>query len=201
MNRALIAITLLAALQGALAQQQLPRKEALKYAFLVSVDLKKLQGTPIATDVDLKQPAAVRDGQYGAMVLPETKLSLETLAKARDQVAAIGQLWLHKLTPMKDGEGIPGSQLRLVTVEGGEESGTAVQCALGVKANDSGGLDLLVFGKDRMPLLKVPLKKVESAQESPLALEAERTNGDAGQITLKILGRYQAALQVTDLEE
>lgn len=89
----------------------------------------------------------------------------------------------------------------MVTIETDQETDSAVQCALGVKRNGSGGLDLLLLGKDKTPLLKVPLKKTESQQQPPISMKAERTNDDAGRITLRILGRYEASFEVTELEQ
>ena len=66
----LIILILGTALNHLPAQEQLPREQALKYAFAVSVNLEQLQGTPIATDVDLKRPVVLRDGEYGGMFLP-----------------------------------------------------------------------------------------------------------------------------------
>jgi len=200
MNRIIVVLSLFAAAQGAVAQEELSRREALKFAFYVSADLKVLQGTPIATDVDLKHPVVLHDGDYGAMVLPEAKLSPETVAKAGDTVVPIGQLWLRKLTPLNGGEGVQGSKLRTVSIETESETASAVQCALGVKGDGSGGLELLVFGKDKNPVAKVPLKKIQGSQQHPIAMKAERTD-EAGRLTLTILGRYEARLMVTELQE
>ena len=199
MKKILITLTVLTTLQLVSAQERLPREEALKVAFLVSADLKQLQNTPIPTDVDVKQPVAMRDGDYGGMVLPEAKLTREALAKAGEQVVPIGQLWLLKLTPVRDGAGIPGDKLRLVTLKHEGDEVTVSQCALGVRRNGPDALELLVFGKDKEPLLKAPLKKIEAQQEPPIDLSAERT-GDEGRITLRILGKYEAGLMVTELE-
>src|SRR6187399_1618381 len=102
----LLILTLGTSLNQLSAQEQLPREQALKYAYAVSVNLEQLQGTPIATDVDLKRPIVLKDGEYGGMFLPEAKLTAEGVAKISDKVAPIGQLWLHKLTPMVDNQGI-----------------------------------------------------------------------------------------------
>lgn len=199
MKQILAALLIVTTCHYASSQEQLPRREALKYAFLVSTDLKTLQSTPITTDVDLKQPVALRDGDYGAMILPEAKLTADAIAEAGEQIVPVGQLWLHKLTPMRGGSGIPAYQLRLVKIVGEEESGEAVQCALGVKNNGADGLELLVFGKEKSPLLKVPLKKTERTQQLPIALQAERED-ESGRLTLNLLGRYEASFRVTELE-
>lgn len=199
MKRILITLLIVTTCHCASSQEQLSRREALKYAFLVSADLKTLQNTPITTDVDLKQPVALRDGDYGALLLPEAKLTADAIAKAGEQIVPIGQLWLHKLTPMRESGGVPSYQLRLVRVVGEDESGEAVQCALGVKSNGVGGLDLLIFGKERTPLLKVPLKQTERTIQLPIALQAEREY-ESGRLTLNLLGRYEASFRVTELE-
>lgn len=199
MKRSLIIAAVLSALQVASAQERLPREEALKYARLVSADAAPLQGTPIPTRVDLTQPVAMRDGDFGGMVLPEAKLTADAVAKADDQVVAIGQLWLLRLTLKQDGEAVPAEKLRLANVKTGDGDEVKLpQCALGVQRNSAGKLDLLVFGKDKTPLLKSPLKEVETKQETPLEVDAER-GSDGAQVSLKILGKYEAKFTVTEL--
>jgi hypothetical protein len=195
----LVVLSAVLGIQSAICQEHLDRKEALKFAFYLSLDLKRLQGTPIATDVDVKRVVAMREGNYGALVMPEAKLSAEAIAKAGDKILPVGQLWLHRLTPVQEGEPVAGGKLRLFNVQTDSQEGEAAQCALGIKASGSGELQLLVFGKDKNPIAAVPLKKVESQQEVPIGLHAERRSDDTGSITLKILGRYEATIPVTEL--
>jgi len=182
------------------AQEQLPREQALKYAFAVSVNLEQLQGTPIATDVDLKRPVVLRDGEYGGMFLPEAKLTAEAIGKAGDKVVSIGQLWLHKLTPMRDGQGIASEKLRMAKVTG--EDGTEVQvpqCALGMCRNAAGSLELLLYGKGTEPVLAVPVSAAGGKAEQGIVLEAERGD-NGGQLTVTFFGKYKAKLSFTALE-
>ncbi len=199
MKRNLIVVALLTALQLVSAQERLSREEALQYAKLVSADTTQLHGTPIPTSVDLTQPVAVRDGEFGGMVLPEAKLTAEALVKVDGKVVAIGQLWLLRLTLMKDDEAVSAEKLRVATVktQDGEEF-KVPQCVLGVQRNSSGKLELLVFGKDKNPLLTASLKETESKQESPLEMDAER-GSDGAKVSLKILGKYEAKFDVTEL--
>jgi hypothetical protein len=78
----LLVLALLAALPLANAQEKLPKEEALTYAQWVGADAKQLNGTPIATEVDLQQPVAVKEEPYAGMVLPQKDLKAEALAKA-----------------------------------------------------------------------------------------------------------------------
>ena len=200
MNQTIVTIALLSTLQIVSAQERLSRDEALKYATAVSADAKQLKGTPIATDVDTQKPVALREDDYGGMVLPQKNLNTESLAKlAKGEVAPIGQLWLHKLTPMCDGEAVAPAKLRLVIVSADGSEATVPQCALGVRRNTKGALELVVFGKDKQPIVAVPLKTIDTKQDLPLDMTAERES-DSGRLTLKILGKYQATFQVTELD-
>ncbi len=199
MKRFIVVITLLTSLQIVSAQEKLSREEALPYAKAVSADAKQLNGTPIATDVDAQQPVAIKDADYGGMVLPQKNLKAETIAQAGETAVPIGQLWLQKLTPMRNGEAIAKDRLRLVTVRAEGEEVTAPQCALAVRRKAGGNLELLVYGKSKEPMLTVALKPMDAIQSMPLDLTAER-DGDVGNLTLKILGKYQATFSVTELD-
>ena len=200
MKHTLLTLTLLSTLALASAQEKLSREESLRYAFIVAADLKQLQATPIPTDVDVKQPVAVRDGEFGGMVLPEAKLSGDAIAKAGEKVVPIGQLWLLKLTPMREGEAVAASKLRMVTLRHEGDEAKVAQCALGVQRSGSDYLQLLVFGKDKDPVVKVPLKISDAKQDVPIDLAADRES-DSGKVTLKILGKYTATISVTALED
>jgi hypothetical protein len=195
-----LTLTLLAGLQLASAQERLSREDALRYAKLAGADTQQLKDTPIPTSVDLTQPVAMRDGEFGGMVLPQAKLSAETIAKTGEKPVAIGQLWLLGLTPMHNGEGVAEDKLRIATVKTPEGDEIKVpQCALGVRRTAGGELELLVFGKDKEPLLKLAMKKIDAKQDAPLDMDAERSD-ESGQITLKLLGQYEAKFKVTQLE-
>ena len=193
-------LVLLSTLQLAPAQERLSSEEALKYANAVSADAKQLKGTPLATDVDTQKPVALRDGEYGGMVLPQKELDAEKIAKAgKEAITPIGQLWLLKLTPMRDGEAISSSKLRLASVQADGSEVTVPQCALGVRRTGDDKLELVVFGKDKDPILTAPMKAIDTKQELPIDLSAERES-DSGRLTVKILGKYQASFQVTELD-
>ena len=154
MKQSIIALALITSVQLVSAQEKLPREEALKYATAVTAATKQLTGSPVTLDVDSQQPVALRDGEYGCMVLPQKNLSASTLAQAgKENVTPLGQLWLHKLTPMRDGEAISSEKLRLVKVQAEGDEATVPLCALGARKNADGALELLVFGKSKEPLL------------------------------------------------
>lgn len=197
----LLLIAILAAIVPNLqAQERSSREEALKYAFFAALNLKEMLNTPIATDPDIKRPVVLKDGDYGGMTLPETKLSADTFAKAGKDVIPVGQLWMYKLSPLVNGQVVPVSKLKTVHVVAGDNEADVVQCALGAQKADNGNFELLVYGKDKEPVARVPMKAASGTQENPLDMSAERQN-DGGLLTLKFAGKYQAQIMVTDPEQ
>jgi len=181
------------------AQERLSPEEALRYADLVGSVQTQLRNVPGATALDLSQPVAVRDGDYGLMVVPAAKLSADTLAKAGSEVVPVGQLWLLKLAPLVDERVVGDEKLQLVKVRGSEGSATVPCCHLGIRHAAGGALELLVFGKDKEPILKTALRATQGRQSRPLDLEVERES-DRGRVTLKLAGQYAASFSVTDPE-
>jgi hypothetical protein len=200
MKDTLLLAALVAGLTTTQAQEQLPRQEALKYAFIVSANLDAMLKTPIPTDPDVKRPVAMKDGDYGGMVLPESKLSADAFAKAGTDPAPVGQLWLLKLVPMKDGQPVAASKLRMVQASSDEGEATVPCCALGVRKNAEGALELLVFGKDKEPVLTAPLHSISRQQEAPIEMAAERKD-EGGLVILRFLGKYEASFMVTDPDQ
>lgn len=181
-------------------QEVLPREEAMKYAFAAALSEPASTQAPIKVDSDLKRPFAGHDGDYGALALPETKLTAATLQGIGKDIIPIGQLWLRKLTPMLNGSAIESSSLQMVTVSLGGESARVPMLLLGAKKTDSGSLELLVYGNGKEPLLRLPLSKAARAQSLPIEISGER-DGDGGLLRLHIAGQYVATLPVTELPE
>jgi hypothetical protein len=202
MKAILIATALLTLCINATAQEPVPRQECLKYAFFAAANLKEMLKTPIPTDPDVKRPVAVRDGEFGGMVLPESKLSAEVLARAGSEVTPVGQLWLHKLTPMSGESAVPASKLRTVHVNSSDEEADVPCLALGVRKGSDGSLQLLIYGKEKEPIVKVPMKAIagSAAQENPIEISAERKD-EGGLVTLRLVGKYQASFMVTEPEQ
>jgi hypothetical protein len=199
---ALVGSLLLGGLVVARAQEPVPRETALKIALALAQDLKDLCGTPIPTDPDIKRPIGLYHEGHGGLLFPECKLSADTFAKVGKDTVAVGQMWLYKLAPMTDTSVVPLDKLRVVHVKTDEREADAVCCALGARKNADGALELLVYGKDKEPVLRVPLKAISGQQdkpENPIDVSAE-VGGASGQITVKFVGKYQATFSVTEPE-
>jgi hypothetical protein len=197
MKPLLIVSVMVAGMLGVQAQERLSREEALKYACIVSLDLKEMLNTPIPTDPDIKRPVALKQDNHGGMILPEAKLTAQTFASAGDAVKAVAQLWLVNLVPVSDGQPVSVARQRMVHVRNGTEVVDAACCALGVRKTKSGDLELLVFGKDKVPLLSVPLKPISAQQDNPIEGSSEMKN-EAAEVTLRFVGKYEATLSLTE---
>jgi hypothetical protein len=192
-------LSLIAAANMVQAQGVLPRDEALKYAFVACADMKNIQQTAIPTDPDVKRPFVLRDGDYGVMVLPEGKLDAKSLESSADVIVPVGQLWTHKLAPLRDGVLVGESRYNVLSLSTDEGRINTPMFALGFRKNAEGKAELLVFGKDKEPILVAVAKPVTKSQDNWIEMSAERTS-DRGVITLNILGKYEASIDLTDPE-
>lgn len=186
-------------LPAAQAQDRLSRDEALRYSELVGTAQNEVKKAPCAAEVNLKQPVAVRDGEYGLMLLPAAKLPADLAKTVGADPVPIGQLWLHKLAPLVNEQVVPESRLNLVYVTGSEGSATIPCCTLAVRKTSDARLELLVFGKDKEPLIKAPLSSRASQGAASLDMDVERES-DRGRVTVKLAGAYVADFAVTDPE-
>ena len=198
-KRTLITALMLTGFLTVQAQEKLPREEALKYAFFLSADLPEMLKTPIPTDPDVKRPVAMRDGDHGGLVLPETKLNADTFTRVGKEPVAVGQLWLVKLAPMKDGQAVSTAKLRTVHVHAGDHESDAVCCALAVRKDGDRGLELLVYGKDKEPLIRLPLESISGPQDNPIEFSCEKKDNSA-LVTLKLVGKYAGTLRIGESE-
>jgi hypothetical protein len=127
-------------------------------------------------------------------------LSADTFAKARKEVTSVGQLWLVKPAPMNEGGVVSKTKLRTVHVRAGDQEADAACCALGVCKDASRGLELLICGKDKEPLTRVPMKSISSQQDNPIEVSSEGED-DRGLVTLRFLGKYEVTFAATEPEQ
>jgi hypothetical protein len=179
------------------AQELVGREEAVRLAVRLNFDLSTLADCPIPTDADTKRPFAIKAGERGGMVVPESKLSAAGLEAAGKTVVPVGQFWMRKLAPAKAGQAPAPGDLKIIRVEHQGQTEAVLLFTLGARRNAEGKLELLVFGKGPEPLVTTPLKAVETKQEWPLEFTAEKSD-DSAVVTLKVAGKYQAAFTVLE---
>ncbi len=69
-------------------------------------------------------------------------------------------------------------------------------CALGVCKSENGGLELLIYSKDKEPVTRAAMKSISVQQENPIEMSAERKE-HSERITLRFLGKYQVTFTVS----
>jgi len=99
------------------------------------------------------------------IALPDRKLTLGTFDAVGKEIAAVGHLWMRKVVPfVNGGPPEPAKLQRFAMSENGKEV-TVELYYLGVTRTVIGSLELSIFAKDRQPLVKVPLVKMDAAAE------------------------------------
>ena len=172
-----------------------PLDEAQKAAHKVAASLPGIADAPIAIDADLDKPHLIKGGGGGAMIIPDKKLTAETLAAAGETPVAVGQLWMLKATVAENGRPLAEDKTRQVIVEDGDKEIRLRLFLLATARNAQGTLDLIVFAKDKTPLLRVPLEKgAGAAQQLPAELAGQKNDEDTVTLTLNLAGQYRARL-------
>jgi hypothetical protein len=192
-------IALLALITASIfAQEVVPLDEAQRGARKVTDTLGTPSDAPFATDVDLSKPQAIRAGKVGLLIIPDKKLSLESLGTASESVMPLGQLWTLNVSLGKNGEPVPNDKLRFLTVADGEKDLQVQLYFVGVAKNSEGKLDLIVFAKDKDPVVRVPLAKsaTTTTQELPIEISGRKDDDQTGTLSLRVLGQYAADLTV-----
>ncbi|MEK7684460.1 MAG: hypothetical protein AAB466_03450 [Verrucomicrobiota bacterium] len=182
-------LSLAAVILSVSAQEQVPLEEAQKIALVLTKNA--LENVPLKMELDVQKPNALRVEDVAVLVIPDKQISAETVAKADKEILPLGQLWMLKLAPALNGKVTPNDQLRIVTVATDERDYKLPLFFLGTKKNDKGALELVVFAKNKQPLLRVPLEKAERTQELPIELQGA-ADENSGVLTLNIAGKYKA---------
>src|SRR5262249_50882331 len=99
------ALALLLCASAAGAQDRLPRDEARAPAKLImtAAAAKKVK-LPLDVQPDTDKPYANRKDEYGAMFLPDKRLTAERLEKAGKDLVPVALLWTHRLGPVSGGK-------------------------------------------------------------------------------------------------
>jgi hypothetical protein len=176
------------------AQERIEPEQARKYAHLFVEQSAKEPNLQLKIDADPERPFGIKDGELGAMVIPDKRLSADRLKKASKEIMPLGQLWVRNLTIVVKDEALPNDKLRVVTItakDGQEHPLPLFLLGIRRKAAD---LELVVYGPGKEPLMIAPLQKTTGTQELPLELDGEKGDNNRGTLTVKVLGQYQAQL-------
>jgi hypothetical protein len=190
----LFTLVLLLSVRGAAAQERIPDDHAKMIAKALVEASGKIKG-PISVEVDTDRPYAKRKDEHGAMVVPATKLTAELIDKAGADIVPIGLLFIRQLSLMADDRLLPVEKMHEVSFKHNENDVTVHLCYLGVlKAKDK--TNLVILGKDKKPLVSMPLTKIDEKQELPMEFLVSIEPDDTATLSLTILGKHKAKLLV-----
>src|SRR5262249_38206564 len=192
MKKLIVPLALLLLAGPVPAQERIPDEEARNIARELIEAAKKVKA-PVATQVDVDKPYGKHKDEYGAMVLPDKRLSAERLAKAgKDETGPIGQFGVRGLGPVVDGQVLPSKDVQMLPVTHDGQEYNPGLCYLGVRKGAKDALELVVLSKDKTPLLKAPLEKTDEKQELPIECPASIEGNDRAHLKMNLLGRYRA---------
>ncbi len=197
MKTTFILCSLLVTATFATAQERVSLEDAQKGARLLTQTAGKISDAPLKLEVDLEKPDGLKANEVRILVIPDQKLNGEALAKTGKTVTPLGQLWMHAIAPAKEGKVISNDRLRFVTVTKDDKEFKVLLFFLGLQKSDKGEMELVVYGKDKEPLLRLPLEKSATQQQLPIELQGRKEGEGTGVLTLNILGKYKAELPVT----
>jgi hypothetical protein len=199
--RIAIAVAWTLLLAGAVvAQERVPPEDAQRVGRQLADQSAKLDvPAQVQVEPDTDKAFAIRHEKVAALVMPDKKFSADVLSKAGKDVVPIGHLWMRRMVPAVEGKAAANDKLRILKITVKDEEEPLPLCLLGVRKKGD-GLELLVFGKDKEPLLTLPLTKADSRQDLPIELDGKKNDNDTGTLTINILGKYEAKLIVAKFE-
>lgn len=174
------------------AQETVPDDQAKKIAELLVQAAAKAK-TPVKVEVDADQPFAKKKDERGAMVIPVKGLTAETVAKAEKDFVPLGQLWMRGVAPVADNKVVDKNKINYVTIEHDGQEVVVTLYFIGVqKVKDE--LSVVVLGKDKTPLVTVPLAKADEKLEKPLEFLVDVNGDERATVILQLLGKHKAKL-------
>ncbi len=182
------------------AQENIPQEEAERFALKLIEQTAGLQNAQLKIEPDASKSTGFKASNVGMMLVPDKNLTEEALDLIGKEPLPLGQLWLRNIAPARNGKVTPPSKLRPITITADNREHHVTLYLLGVRKNAE-TLELVVYGKEKEPLLALPLKKAPASHQLPIEVSAEKKEEKAGELTFNVLGRYQATLTVMEQAE
>lgn len=183
---------------GEASVAELPRQQAVQAARALSSEAAKLLNAPFQLELDPEQAAGLIAGKRAVMVIPDKRLTQELLDQAKEELIPIGQLWFKACAPMVEGQAPPLEKWHTILVKPGGEQHRLGLCLLGASKNADGVFELVVYSKDKAPLLRLPLQMVDTGSNT-LKMKLA-TNPATNHLLVTVIGKYQAILTLTPSE-
>ena len=183
--------------------QQMPAEQVAKIARVVAEALGSPSDVPFAVDADADKSAGIKGGgESGLVLIPDRKLTAETVANAGKEVTPLGQLWMRNVVPAVNNAAADPARLRTVNVRDGDREAKVEVYFLGVSKTEAGTVELGLYAKEKEPLVKIPLVKTDAAASTtPVALDGHKEGENTGVLVVTVFGSYKADVTVTKPRE
>jgi hypothetical protein len=162
----------------------------------------KLPDPPFKVDADSDKASGVyKQGVGGLMTVPTKNLKADTLAGVQEPSGApVGYLFLYELAPVVGGKPLEGGKLSVVNVK--DDNGTERDIAvlrIAVKKNSDTEWQLLVFAKEKKPIVTAALRTENNGSDLPISVAAKETGNEQGVLTVTMFGKYAAEVPLGKL--
>ncbi|MEQ1859752.1 MAG: hypothetical protein ABMA13_07450 [Chthoniobacteraceae bacterium] len=198
MPKTLTLLALACSVFAATAQERIEDEQLAKAATRLAERAADQENLPLKIDLDVANAAGMKVKEYGAILIPAKGLSKESLAKGGDAIVPLGHLWMLKLAPVADRKTVAPEKLRIVTVSGDDKQHTLLLLCLGFRTTAAGDAELVIFGKDKDPIVTLSASKTDNTQDEPLDLNMRQGVGTLGDIEINVLGQFRAELPVNE---
>jgi len=180
-----------------LAQDATPldSDKALMIARRCTEAVAKLRDLPLKVTPDVEKCRGVEAHDRAGLVIPDVKLSSDTLRKLDREIVPVGMLYLHRVTPIVVEQAVSADQQRKVEIAADDQKAVVSAWQLGVTRVADRNV-LVVYGSAKAPLLVTTLIETTDTGDAPLALNVQAAGDNRGVLLLTIAREYRAAIPV-----
>jgi len=171
-------------------------EEAEKFAKLFDAALtKSAKAAPVKVSPDFKRALGLGARDRVGFVVPDAKLSAESLQKIDRQIVPVGVLYLHRVTIVPGDDPLSADQHRGIEVT--RDGKTVTVNVLHLAATKvAGRLVILIYTNSDTPLIVSSLVDAKEASDFPIDLEVRPVRDDRATLVLKIAGAYRTSLTI-----
>ncbi len=198
-------ITIIAAASvsvSAFAQEIAPIGKAREIVRLIDAQFGRLPDAPFAVELDLDQPQILVKEPHIGIAIPAMGLNAQMISNAGKAVVPVAMLWFKDLLPADGAVVAPAEEAaRSVQLVTDKKKVTVHPFFAGVRKNESGRLELVLYGKSaKEPYLKTLLSPMASRQELPIELAAYGGDDTGAILMLSFAGKYRAEIKIVPQE-
>src|ERR1041384_6745326 len=120
--KTIISMAMILAGAAAVAEvSDVPRDRAEKFGATLVQTSAELENPAIKIEADARKTHAIKSKEVAALIIPDRKFSEDRMNKAGQEIVPVGQLWLLKMAPAKNGKITEQDKLRMISVKADNE--------------------------------------------------------------------------------